>query len=76
MAVLEDTNLLHRGGVDGLVQVQKAARDFLEKGGVFHPRWQDHAVTLHRDCIRRHLSPGGSADVLAAALFLRDLEGW
>jgi triphosphoribosyl-dephospho-CoA synthase len=75
MAVLEDTNLLHRGGVEGLVHVQKAARDFLEEGGVFHPRWRDQALALHRDCIRRHLSPGGSADVLAAALFLRELEG-
>jgi triphosphoribosyl-dephospho-CoA synthase len=76
MAVLEDTNLLHRGGVDGLVQIQRAAQDFLGKGGVFQPHWRDQAVVLHRDCIRRHLSPGGSADVLAAALFLRDLEGW
>ncbi len=76
MAVLEDTNLLHRGGVAGLVHVQRAAHDFLEQGGVFHRRWRDQAVALHRECIRRHLSPGGSADVLAAALFLRDLEGW
>jgi triphosphoribosyl-dephospho-CoA synthase len=76
MAVLEDTNLLHRGGMDGLVHVQQAARDFLEEGGVFHPRWRDQAVALHRDCISRNLSPGGSADVLAAVLFLRELEEW
>jgi triphosphoribosyl-dephospho-CoA synthase len=75
MAVLEDTNLIHRGGVDGLVHIQKAARTFLEEGGVFHPRWRDRAIALHRDCVRRNLSPGGSADMLAAALFLHDLEG-
>lgn len=75
MAVLEDTNLLHRGGPAGLIHVQQATRAFLEAGGVFQPRWRDQAVALHQDCIRRHLSPGGSADVLAAALFLRDLEG-
>jgi triphosphoribosyl-dephospho-CoA synthase len=75
MAVLEDTNLLHRGGVDGLVHVQKTVRTFLEEGGVFHPRWRDRAVSLHRDFVDRNLSPGGSADVLAAALFLRELEG-
>jgi len=33
-------------------------------------------VALHRDFVDSHLSPGGSADMLAAALFLRDLEGW
>jgi triphosphoribosyl-dephospho-CoA synthase len=74
MAVLEDTNLLHRGGMDGLVHVQKAARRFLDEGGVFHPRWRHRAVSLHRDIVDRNLSPGGSADVLAAALFLRELE--
>jgi triphosphoribosyl-dephospho-CoA synthase len=76
MAVLEDTNLLHRGGVDGLVHVQQAARTFLEEGGVSHPNWRDRAVGLHRDFVHRNLSPGGSADVLAAALFLRELEDW
>ncbi len=75
MAVLEDTNLIHRGGVEGLVHIQNAARAFLEEGGVFQPRWWDRALALHWDCISRHLSPGGSADVLASALFLRELEG-
>lgn len=75
MAVLEDTNLLHRGGVAGLVYVQRAARGFLDEGGVFHPRWRDRAFALHREFVSRNLSPGGSADILAAAMFLRDLEG-
>ncbi len=75
MAVLEDTNLIHRGGVDGLIHVQKAARDFLKEGGVFHPLWRDRAIALHQDCVNRNLSPGGSADVLATALFLREMEG-
>ena len=75
MAVLEDTNLLHRGGVAGLVHIQQAARRVLDEGGGFHPRWRDRAVSVHRDCVDRNLSPGGSADVLAAALFLRELEG-
>lgn len=76
MAVLEDTNLLHRGGVEGLIHIQQAARCFLEEGGVFHPLWRDRAMVLHRDCVSRNLSPGGSADVLAGALFLREMEGW
>lgn len=29
---------------------------------------------LNRECIRRNLSPGGAADLLAATLFLYQLE--
>ncbi|GAB3457112.1 triphosphoribosyl-dephospho-CoA synthase MdcB [Insolitispirillum peregrinum] len=74
MAELEDTNLLHRGGPDGLAFVQREARLFLERGGVHAPDWMERAVALHRACIQRHLSPGGAADVLAAACFVKDLE--
>ncbi len=37
MAVLQDTNLLHRGGMEGLRFVQADARDFLDRGGVYSP---------------------------------------
>jgi triphosphoribosyl-dephospho-CoA synthase len=74
LAVLEDTNLLHRGGVEGLVLLQRAAGTFLHRGGVFRPGWREEAIALHGECVRRRLSPGGSADVLAAALFLRRLR--
>lgn len=70
MAHLADTNLLHRGGAGGLAFVQGEARRFLEQGGVAQPDWCAQALALHRDCVARWLSPGGSADMLAAALFL------
>ncbi len=73
MAVLEDTNLLHRGGAEGLSFVQNAAGDFLCRGGVASPQWLARAEALHRDCIDRNLSPGGSADMLACAIFLHGL---
>lgn len=73
MAVLEDTNLLHRGGLAGLNFTQNAAGRFLATGGVHRPGWDDVAVSLHRQMVARHLSPGGSADLLAAALFVRSL---
>lgn len=74
MAVMDDTNLLHRGGTAGLAFVQAGARAFLDAGGVFAPDWRDRAMALHHDCIARNLSPGGSADMLAAAIFLRALD--
>ncbi len=69
MAELEDTNLLHRGGAEGLAFVQAAARDFLAAGGVGDPAWRRRALALHGDCVALHLSPGGAADCLAAAWF-------
>ncbi|WP_435170172.1 triphosphoribosyl-dephospho-CoA synthase MdcB [Falsirhodobacter sp. 1013] len=70
MAHLADTNLLHRGGTEGLALVQAEARTFLEGGGVFAPGWQGRAEALHRTFVARNLSPGGSADMLACAIFL------
>jgi triphosphoribosyl-dephospho-CoA synthase len=74
MAELDDTNLLHRGGPDGLALVQRHARGFLQAGGVHHPDWRRRAEALHLLCCARGLSPGGAADMLAAAVFLRSLS--
>jgi triphosphoribosyl-dephospho-CoA synthase len=73
MAQLQDTNLLHRGGPEGLAFVQHAAQRFLDAGGVFAPDWRRRALDLHGDCVALHLSPGGAADCLAAAWFLQGL---
>jgi len=75
MARLVDTNLLHRGGPDGLAYAQAQARRFLDAGGVHRPRWHARAVQVHRRLVARWLSPGGSADLLAATLFVAALEG-
>ena len=75
MAELDDTNLLHRGGVEGLALAQDAARAFLHRGGVGASGWRDEAVSLHHAFVERNLSPGGSADLLAVTLFLDSLAG-
>jgi triphosphoribosyl-dephospho-CoA synthase len=71
MATLDDTNLAHRGGLQALRDVQSAARDFLRSGGAARPDAEDHAWGLHRELVARHLSPGGAADLLAAACWLQ-----
>ncbi|MGE4276706.1 MAG: citrate lyase holo-[acyl-carrier protein] synthase [Lawsonibacter sp.] len=70
MAQVEDSNLLWRGGPQGLAFVRKRARDILSQ-----PEELREALTLAFDdsCIRRNLSPGGSADLLSAALFLQSV---
>ena len=74
MAAVDDTNLLHRGEGAGLAFAKVAASSFLAAGGVGAPSWRDEAERVHRAFVARDLSPGGSADLLAATLFLDALE--
>jgi triphosphoribosyl-dephospho-CoA synthase len=70
IAALEDTNLLHRGGLPGLRFAHRAARRFLDEGGVGRPGWRERAQSVHESFVARWLSPGGSADLLAMTLFV------
>jgi triphosphoribosyl-dephospho-CoA synthase len=74
LAAVEDTNLLYRGGAEGLGFAQQAARRFLEDGGVTRPGWRRAASSIHSEFVQRGLSPGGCADLLAASLFIDLLE--
>lgn len=76
LAVTEDTNLLHRGGVEGLGFAQGAAEEFLRNGGIGHPDWLARASAIHDSFVARRLSPGGCADLLAISLFCEALEAW
>jgi triphosphoribosyl-dephospho-CoA synthase len=69
-----DTNLLHRGGSEGLRFAQKSATAFLALGGVRCSGWRARAVEIHQAFVARNLSPGGSADLLAMALFVDRLD--
>lgn len=70
IAVVEDTTLLHRGGLLGLRFARREARWFLDQGGVGAPGWRDRAHFVHESFVARRLSPGGSADLLAMTLFV------
>lgn len=75
MAELEDSNLLWRGGLDGLAYGRRAAAEFLAAGGIFAVDWRAHAAAIDDAFIARRLSPGGSADLLGVTLFLAELDG-
>ncbi|KAA8999024.1 triphosphoribosyl-dephospho-CoA synthase CitG [Affinibrenneria salicis] len=65
MAWNPDTNLVARGGLSGLHYVQRYARRLLAQG------WRKEDLQeMDRALIARHLSPGGSADLLAIATVL------
>lgn len=74
MAALPDTNLLWRGGEAGLAGVQAAARRFNAAGGVERAQWRERLVDMHRALVARNLSPGGSADLVAATWVVHRLE--
>jgi triphosphoribosyl-dephospho-CoA synthase len=72
MARLDDTNIWHRGGAEGFRFARGSAEAFLASGGVFAVDWHQRAVAIHRAFTARRLSPGGSADMLAATWFLHE----
>ena len=74
IAATDDTNLLHRGGRDGLEFAQVSARAFLERGGIAQADWRADAAMIHAAFVARRLSPGGAADLLAMSLFVDRLD--
>lgn len=70
IAVLDDTTIAHRGGIEGLRFARRSAMEFLQRGGGAAPDAVEAAQAIHRDFVARRLSPGGSADILAAACWI------
>ena len=71
---LKDTNLLHRGGPEGLAFARTHANTFMRNGGIGRLGWRLDAAFIHAEFVKRRLSPGGSADVLAMSLFVQAIE--
>jgi len=70
MASLEDTCVLHRGGPRGLAFVNRSAAGVLSSGGCTTRAGRRRLERFCHQADRRGLSMGGSADGLAATLFL------
>jgi holo-ACP synthase/triphosphoribosyl-dephospho-CoA synthase len=69
LAITEDTNIVHRSSPEKLGEIQKNISAFLAA----KPSVKEilkKAAELDREFIREHISPGGSADLLAVTLFL------
>jgi triphosphoribosyl-dephospho-CoA synthase len=74
MARLDDTCVLYRGGAEALSVVKSGAEAVLAAGGHNRASGRHRLRQLDRELIARHISPGGSADLLAATIFLDALE--
>lgn len=66
----EDSNTAYRGGASGLAFMQKTAEEILRRADWKSEESLDMVREFDRACIRRHLSPGGSADLLAFSAML------
>jgi len=67
IANLDDTCVLHRGGTEGLYFSKQYAQRLLDVGNL------EGLPKMNDDFIIRNLSPGGSADLLAATIYLYKL---
>jgi triphosphoribosyl-dephospho-CoA synthase len=74
MSHLDDTCVLYRGGSEALSFVKSGAQTVLMAGGSGSATGRKLMRELDRELIARHISPGGSADLLAATIFLDAVE--
>lgn len=54
--------------------LQTEARAILKTGGAFCAEGLQKVRELNQICIRKNMSPGGAADLLAATIFLCRME--
>ena len=74
IARLDDTCLLYRGGTDALITAKKNALAVESAGGVGTQIGRQQLTLLDRQLLNLKVSPGGSADLLAATIFLDAIE--
>lgn len=64
MTTLDDTNVLHRRGAEGLAYAKSEAAGLLGNFSI------DGLASMNGDFIRENISPGGSADMLSLTIFI------
>jgi triphosphoribosyl-dephospho-CoA synthetase len=67
---IRDTNLLYRGGPEGMAYVHASASAILEMD---QDKRKDALLEMDRECIRLNISPGGAADMLALACLIESV---
>lgn len=70
MTLVEDTNILSRGGREGWRLAREEAAKALELGGMADPKGEEAVKRMDSLFTQKNLSPGGCADLLAVTTFL------
>ena len=74
MATVDDTNILTRSDPETLADVKAMAADFLSSYPIIDADAIKGLEKMNLEFIRRNISPGGCADLLAITLFFHHLE--
>jgi triphosphoribosyl-dephospho-CoA synthase len=74
MSHLDDTCVLYRGGAEAQRIVHEGADRVIKLGAPGSPNGNAALIALGQELVSLRISPGGSADLLAATLFLDALE--
>nr|WP_321502181.1 triphosphoribosyl-dephospho-CoA synthase [uncultured Dethiosulfovibrio sp.] len=74
IALEQDTNVLHRGGVTEMASLARFAKEAISAGGTGSPQGREVVSKMESYCLERWISPGGSADMLALAIYLLLVE--
>lgn len=74
MTQTEDTTILHRHNLETLRHVQEEAQALMAAGGFLTPEGKMRVKAMDQRFVEAHISPGGSADLLAVTWFLHRLD--
>ena len=74
MATVDDTCILHRSNMAVLESVQQRSAEILKHGGLGIPENWTHYLELDNYISTQWVSPGGSADLLAGAIFIQKIS--
>ncbi|WP_029451353.1 triphosphoribosyl-dephospho-CoA synthase CitG [Clostridium algidicarnis] len=74
MQYCDDTTILYRHSIDTLNEVKERSKYILDLGGMCKEEGIKEIMSLEEDFIKRKISPGGSADILAVTIFLEEIK--
>lgn len=70
MQVCEDTTIIYRHSPEVLTEVQNSAKEIMRAGGMRTGKGREMIEQLCDEFVKRHISPGGSADMLGITVFM------
>ncbi|WP_171302739.1 triphosphoribosyl-dephospho-CoA synthase CitG [Clostridium cochlearium] len=74
MQYSEDSNVLHRHSMKELKKMQQDAKKIIQEGGIKTFKGKNKIIEMEKEFIKKGISPGGSADLLAITVFLSLVE--